>query len=301
MKLNHFPYPLIDIGVNLTSSRLFKRREDILARSLQAGVVGLVLTGTDLKNSKQLIHYTDERSSVNLKQAENLKNIEMSKELYLWSTAGVHPHDAQSTVEQSKLSQSWLEELRTLLMNDRVIAVGECGLDYDRNYSEPAIQRKVFEAQLKLAVETQKPLFLHQRAAGADFVEMLKDYADELPKRGDQLAAVVHCFTDDLNTMEKLLELGTFIGITGWICDERRGESLQKAVAHLPLQSVLVETDAPYLLPRTLKPKPKKGYNEPAYLPHIVEHLSQYMAQDVSVVAQASFENTKRLFHLELQ
>lgn len=280
-------HPLIDIGVNLSSSRLYTRYEEILSRALESGVGGLILTGTDLESSALLARFCSE-PRLNSPQ--------------LWSTAGVHPHDSAKVEAQDK---DWRETLSVLLQNDRVISVGECGLDFERDYSPRDIQRQVFESQLELAVEFQKPLFLHQRGAGETFLDLLREYAPQLPKRIDDtgehtIAAVVHCYTEGPKLMESLLELGCYIGITGWICDERRADSLRSAVTSLPLQRVLIETDAPYLLPRTLRPKPKKGFNEPCYLPHIVEHISMYLGEPVDVLERASRENTERLFSISL-
>ena len=280
--------PLIDIGVNLSNPRLIKRLDELMIKALKAQVRGMILTGTDPNNS---LNYLD-----------LIAKLEQDyPELRFWSTAGVHPHDAQEALTQTYQHGTWLQQiLYCHHLSSKVIAVGECGLDYERNYSDPAIQRQVFEQQLQLAVELQKPLFLHQRGAQHDFIAMLQNYRSDLAKRGEALAAVVHCYTDDLSTLEHLLELGCYIGVTGWIADERRAENLRNAVTHLPLNRVLIETDAPYLLPRTLRPKPKNGLNQPAYLPHIAEQLAIYMNTDVNTLITSALTNTLALFQIEL-
>jgi TatD DNase family protein len=282
------PHPLIDIGVNMSSSRLLKRREEILSRALSAHVKGLIFTGTDLESSELLCELCDSEHKGTPR---------------LWSTAGVHPHDAERVLTESPSELAWVDRLRRVHDHPSVVAVGECGLDFERNYSPPKVQRAVFEAQLRLAVEMQKPLFLHQRGAQHDFLAMLTEYLTDLPIIGPEgeRAAVVHCYTDGPELLETLVDLGCSIGITGWICDERRADLLRDAVTHLPLSRVLVETDAPYLIPRTLRPKPKKGFNEPAYLPHILEQISLYMKASVDQISLASLVNTQRLFSISLE
>ena len=287
-KLTYYS-PMIDIGVNLSNSRLMKRIDELMENALTAQVKGMILTGTDPKNSLEYI--------------ELINQLEQDfTQLKFWSTAGVHPHDAEEALTQTYQHGSWLQQILACQQSStKVIAVGECGLDYDRNYSSPRDQRLIFEQQLELAVQVQKPLFLHQRAAQSDFIDMLKTYHKDLAKRGEALAAVVHCFTDDQATLEHLLELGCYIGITGWIADERRAENLRKAVTCLPLNRVLIETDAPYLLPRTLRPKPKNGLNQPAYLPHIAEQLAIHMQTDVNALIESALHNTMSLFQIDLE
>lgn len=274
--------PLIDIGVNLTANRLARQAAEVVQRAAAAQVTGLLLTGTSLEVSVECARLTEALASP-------------SSRCELWSTAGIHPHDAEKA---QQTHPQWRGELAKLLAHPRVVAVGECGLDFERNYSPPEVQLEVFEAQLQLAVEHQYPLFLHERGAHDAFYQLLERYAPRLPQRDDALAAVVHCFTGDHATLRRYLDLGCFIGVTGWVCDERRGQALQEAVSHLPLERVLIETDAPYLLPRTLRPKPKGGTNEPAFLPHIVEQLARYMGCDANTLAAHATANTLRLFSL---
>ena len=288
MDISSPSHPLIDIGVNLSNPRLLKRLDELMLKALEADVKGMILTGTDPKNSL---------SSLDL----IIKLEQDFPKLRFWSTAGVHPHDAQEAFAQTYQHGTWLQHiLYCHHLSNKVVAVGECGLDYERNYSTPTAQREVFEQQLQLAVQLQKPLFLHQRGAQHDFIAMLKNYRNDLATRGKALAAVVHCYTDDLTTLEHLLDLGCYIGVTGWIADERRAEKLRNAVTHLPLNRVLIETDAPYLLPRTLRPKPKNGLNQPAYLPHIAEQLAIYMNTDVNTLIASALENTLDLFQINL-
>jgi TatD DNase family protein len=172
-----------------------------------------------------------------------------------------------------------------------VVALGECGLDYFRDLSPRADQRHAFAAQLALAAELGKPLFLHQRDAHADFLPVLKEH------RGRLADTVVHCFTDTQAALEDYLALGCSIGITGWVCDERRGLPLREAVKVIPDERLLVETDAPYLLPRTA-PRAAHRRNEPAYLTYVVRALAEARGQDEAHVAAVTAANARRFFRL---
>jgi TatD DNase family protein len=169
--------------------------------------------------------------------------------------------------------------------------VGECGLDFNRNYATRKEQIRAFEAQLEIAIEIQKPVFLHQRDAHEDFVSIIKGCRDELKQ------VVAHCFTGTIDEVNDYVILNMYIGITGWICDERRGQALQQAVKHVPLDRIMLETDAPYLLPRDLQQKPvEKNRNEPCFLPHIAKSVAKYMALDEAELAAAAYNNSCEFF-----
>jgi TatD DNase family protein len=199
----------------------------------------------------------------------------------------VHPHHA------SELDESGIGELARLLELPGVVAVGECGLDFFRDFSPRPVQEQAFRVQLELAARTGYPLFLHQREAHQRFLALL----DGVFPAG--AAGVAHCFTYGRREMEAYLERGLHIGITGWICDERRGSALREAVRHLPVERLLVETDAPYLLPRDLQPKPSSRRNEPCHLPHVLAVLGRWMDADSRRLAEAATENAIRLFRLD--
>lgn len=272
--MSHEPIcPLIDIGVNLTHRQFAQDRPRVIERARAAGVVQQVVTGTSLAAS----------------QASVLLAREYVGEL--WATAGIHPHNASEYDERS------LPRLRALLAErgpsdeGLVVAVGECGLDYDRDFSPRAAQRRCFVAQLALAVETGKPVFLHERAAHADFRAILAEHA------GDLVGAVVHCFTGTLAELESYLELGCTIGITGYLLDDRRAGELREAVRRLPLERLMLETDAPFLLP----PSAKKSHgrrNEPALLPLVLEGVARVTGHDREAVARATTENARQFFGL---
>ena len=268
------PYPLIDIGVNLTNSRFVKDLDGILANGQAENIARMIVTGTSVEESRAALelaaHYNDGSST-------GYGN-------YLCTTAGVHPHAASSWGIDSE------SEIRELISHAAVVAVGECGLDFNRDFSPRDQQEKCFAAQLEIAAETTKPVFLHERDAHLRFAEILKSYRDHLS------GAVVHCFTGNKRELFNYLDLDCYIGITGWLCDERRGDDLREAVRHAPLNRLMLETDAPYLTPRTIRPRPKR--NEPAYLPHILAELAELLKLPVADVAAQTLANTKSFFKL---
>ena len=198
----------------------------------------------------------------------------------------MHPHHAAAFTPQQR------DGLQTLLRQPRVVAVGECGLDYFRNLAPPAVQRTAFIAQLELAASLAKPVFLHQRDAHADFTAILREY------RGSLVGGVAHCFTGDAEQLDDYLALELYIGVTGWVCDERRGSSLRDAVPLIPANRLMLETDAPYLLPRDLKPPPRSRRNEPQYLVHIARAVAHLRDEPVASLAESSTQNAIRLFGL---
>ena len=155
-----------------------------------------------------------------------------------------------------------------------MVAVGECGLDYFRDFSPRDLQRRAFGWQLELAAATGKPVFLHQRDAHDDFIAILREH--RVSERG-----VAHCFTAGEKERDAYLELGLHIGITGWINDERRGLHLREVVKGIPADRLMIETDAPYLLPRDIRPAPKTRRNEPTYLPYVVRAIAAARGEPV--------------------
>ncbi len=259
---------LIDIGANLTHDAFDHDREAVLARAADAGVACLVVTGADRAHSPKALALARAHPGV------------------LYATAGVHPHHAVEYTDECDA------EMRALHAHPEVVAVGECGLDYFRDFSPRPAQRRAFERQLQLGADTGKPLFLHQRDAHADFVAMMRNFEGRLGP------AVVHCFTGTRAELFECLDLGWHIGITGWLCDERRGQHLRELVPHIPADRLMIETDAPYLLPRTVKPAPSHRRNEPMYLAHIVAELARDRGEDVAVTAAATTATANAFFRL---
>jgi len=257
---------MIDIGVNLTNSRFDKDRNDVIARAKEAGVTALILTGTSIEESQQA-----------QKMAQQWPQ-------YCYSTAGVHPHDAKSVEDLT------LPHIRTLAATPEVVAIGECGLDFNRDFSPRPQQEAVFEAQLALAAELNLPVFMHCRDAHERFIDILRPWRAKLP------AAVLHCFTGSEKELKECLELDLHIGITGWVCDERRGTELRDIVHLIPDDRLMIETDCPYLLPRDYRPKPKSSRNEPQFLPHIASVIAQCRQQEAVEVVCNSRATTQAFF-----
>lgn len=260
------PPPLVDIGINLAHDGYDSDRVAVIERARAAGVTRMIVTGSTLDSSQRALELARRWPGV------------------LYATAGVHPHHA------TDLSTDDLPAFRTLLREPQVVAAGECGLDYFRNYSPHDVQERAFRLQLELAIETRRPLFLHQRDAHADFVRILRDYGSALPP------AVAHCFTGTEAEAAAYLEMGLAIGITGWICDERRGHHLRAVVKRIPAQRLMLETDGPYLLPRDLEPKPASRRNEPMYLPHVCAAVAAAREEALETTAAATTATALRFF-----
>lgn len=260
---------MIDIGVNLTSNRFDKDREQVITRAQEAGLLAILLTGTNVSESK----HAAELCSMNPQ--------------FMFSTAGVHPHDADN------VSNGYLADLEQLALLPQVKAIGECGLDFNRNFSTPENQQRVFAEQVALAQRLSMPLFLHQRDAFQAWFAILEPYLSSIP------AMVAHCFTGNEAELKQCLEAGMYIGITGWVCDERRGKPLFDIVKHIPLDRLMIETDAPYLTPRNIRPKPKSSRNEPAFLPYVVTKLAEAMSCSEQDIIEYSTRNSARVFALE--
>ena len=259
---------LIDIGANLSHESFRRDRDDVIERARAAGVVQMVVTGASEEESAAASEIARTRPGV------------------LFSTAGVHPH----------LAREWRAEtgqfIRDLAVRPEVVAVGEAGLDFNRDFSPRDQQAQVFETQLEIAAELGLPVFMHERDAHGKFVEILR------PMRASLGSVVIHCFTGTVTELDAYLDLDLHVGITGWICDERRGLHLRDLVPRIPLNRLMLETDAPYLLPRDLKPKPKSRRNEPMYLPHILETVARCRQMQAAELARATFKTTAEFFAL---
>jgi TatD DNase family protein len=251
---------LVDIGANLTHPAFRDDLPQVLERARDAGVETIIATGTTPEETRKAL------------------------ELGFFTTAGVHPHHARDC------DSTTISSLRELAKHPHVVAIGECGLDFNRNYSPHPDQEKWFIAQVELALELNKPLFLHSRDAHPRFSEILRSCKVK--------TAVAHCFTGEREELHAYLDLGLYIGITGWICDERRGRHLLELVREIPRERLLLETDAPYLTPRDMQPQPKARRNEPAFLLHILKAVARALGRPADEVALETARNAGRLFSL---
>jgi TatD DNase family protein len=264
---------LVDIGVNLSSKRFNADIEDVLQRAQDAGVSQLVLTGTSVAESEAVLALCEQHRS----QFPGM----------LSATCGIHPHDAQSLNNES------MDRLRGLANHQQVVAVGETGLDFNRNLSSPRAQELAFEAQLELAIELNMPLFMHERDASRRQLEILGSYRDQFSQ------GVIHCFTGDKKTLFSYLDMDLHIGITGWVCDDRRGIELQKIVHNIPLERLMIETDAPYLLPRNMPTPPKGKRNEPAFLEYVLSGIAAVRQETPEQIAAATSATARGFFSLD--
>lgn len=258
--------PLIDIGANLTSRRFNKDLDATLTRAREAGLAHIIVTGTSLSASRDALALAHSHPG------------------FLSATAGVHPHDAKHWSPDSA------DALRDLLAESQCVATGECGLDFNRDFSPRDQQKHCFAAQMALAAEVQKPVFLHQRDAHAAFTDVLRAHRREL------CGGVVHCFTGSLDEARTYLDMDCYIGITGWLCDQRRGQALRDLVGFIPRERLLIETDAPYLTPHNLPEKPRGNRNEPAFLPYVLTRLAALVGEPEAALGNQIARNTRALF-----
>ena len=260
---------LFDIGFNFTSSAFRKDEDAVVERANLAGVKNFVITGSDVEESAQAAKLATRYTG-------------------MVSTAGVHPHLAKTWHADSS------DQLKKLAECNQVVAIGEAGLDYNRNYSTPEQQCHAFEAQLELAADLDMPIFLHERDAHDDYAKILAMYRNKISK------VVVHCFTGNQQALRTYLDLDCHIGITGWICDERRGFHLHESIKEIPANRLMIETDAPYLLPRDLPkdchPKPDGRRNEPAFLPHILAMVGKCRGVSMEQTALETTQTAKDFF-----
>ncbi len=262
---------LVDIGANLAHDSFASDFDAMLARAVAAGVEAIVVTGSCAASNEAALGFARAARHDGPK---------------LYATAGLHPHHA------ADWSDALGARIAELAREPDVVAVGECGLDYFRDLAPRSAQRHAFVAQLEQAIAAGKPVFLHQRDAHADFLAILREH------RASLRDAIVHCFTDTAEACADYLALDCHIGITGWICDERRGAHLAEVARMIPADRLLIETDAPYLLPRTLRPKPKDRRNEPAYLPAVLDAVAAARGQPAAEIGVHTRDNARRVFAL---
>jgi TatD DNase family protein len=259
---------MIDIGANLTHPSFASDLPEVLARARATGVSHIVVTGTDLGASAAAVA------------------LAASEPGFLSATAGIHPHAA------AEAPDGWQQRLLAQCAGTGVVAVGETGLDFHRNYSPADVQERVFRDQLAIAAELGLPVFVHDRDSQGRVAHVLGAFRARLPR------VVVHCFTGTAEDLAAYRDLDCHVGITGWVCDERRGQHLAALVPRIAADRLMIETDAPYLLPRTLRPAPRSRRNEPAFLPCVAARISELRGEDLGTVVAETARNAREFFGL---
>ena len=250
---------LVDTHAHLDDARYRNDREEMIQRSFAAEVNWIVTVGTDLDSSREAIALAQRHASI-------------------YAAVGVHPHHA------AQVGQDGLAELARLSEKDRVVAIGEMGLDFYRNLSPAGRQREVFIAQVELARRVNKPIIIHDRDAHAETMAILRDKAR-------QLQGVLHCFSGDLDMALQAIEMGFYISFAGPVTFQNAC-GLQALVRELPLDRLLIETDCPYLAPH-----PRRGQrNEPAYVRLVAAKIAALKGIPLERIARVTTENARQLF-----
>ena len=268
---------LTDICLNISNRQFKSDIDQVLKRAETANVSRIVVVGTDVDSSRICADWADQREQ-------------------LFATAGVHPHDADQVTDR------WLEDLRAMAMKDSVVAIGETGIDFNRNYSSRENQIACFGEQITLAQELDMPLFVHDRDSDGLVLEMLRAF-------DSSLGVVIHCFTGTAEELNRYVSAGYSIGITGWICDQKRGQGLRNMITDVPLNQLLIETDAPFLRPHNTPENWLASHHissqfkrrcEPAMLPFVLDTIAQHRTESIEEIAAATHRNAARLFNLPL-
>jgi len=256
----------IDIACNFTHDSFKDNLDEVLNNAEHAGVDKFVLLCASLDD------------------IDPIKVIQNNTPEKFFISAGIHPHHATEILEINY--DALFNKLKSINPN----AIGETGLDYFRNISPPNIQKKSFGMHIEIAKELNLPLYLHQRDAHSDFIRIIKENISNFPK------FVVHCFTGTQAELDEYLELGAYIGLTGWICDAKRNIDLRKSIKNIPIEKMMIETDSPYLIPKNLMLKPKKNINEPKYLPHIANEICELTGYELEELKSATSNNAIKFF-----
>ena len=259
------PSKLFDIGANLTHESFDKDLKEVIERAIKNSVNNICITGCNLSDSKKALEIA---------------------QLFpdnLITTCGIHPHYADSFDKKSIL------EIYDICQNTFVKAIGETGLDFNRNYSDKNKQIESFLNHIKIANKLNLPMFLHQRDAHQDFMDCINTEKPEVK-------CVVHCFTGQKNELEDYLIKDFYIGLTGWICDPKRGAHLEELIPIIPLDKLLIETDSPYLLPKNLKIKGRR--NEPGFLNEILNKVVEVRKETETEIKEALMRNSLYFFNL---
>ena len=259
-------HEIADIACNFTSDRFDNDLDEVINQAIVNNITKFGLICSRLSDIDKLLEIYNR----------------YSKDMFF--TIGVHPHHA------NEINEEYLKKLKEVINNNNPHAIGETGLDFFRNLSTYEEQIYAFEEQIKIAIDTNKPLFLHQRDSHDDFIKILRKYSSDINK------SVVHCFTGTKEQLNDYLELDCYIGVTGWICDAKRNVELRKTIKNIPLERLMIETDCPYLIPKNLDEKPKNNRNEPTYLNHIANEVAALMKKDINDIREKTYKTSLSFF-----
>ena len=259
-------HEIADIACNFTSDRFDNDLDEVINQAIVNNITKFGLICSQLSDIDKLLEIYNR----------------YSKDMFF--TIGVHPHHA------NEINEEYLKKLKEVINNNNPHAIGETGLDFFRNLSTYEEQIFAFEEQIKIAIDTNKPLFLHQRDSHDDFIKILRKYSSDINK------SVVHCFTGTKEQLDDYLELDCYIGVTGWICDAKRNVELRKTIKNIPLERLMIETDCPYLIPKNLEKKPKNNRNEPTYLNHIADEVALLMEKDINDIREKTYKTSLSFF-----
>ena len=259
-------HEIADIACNFTSERFDNDLDEVINQAIVNNITKFGLICSRLSDIDKLLEIYNR----------------YSKDMFF--TIGVHPHHA------NEINEEYLKKLKEVINNNNPHAIGETGLDFFRNLSTYEEQIYAFEEQIKIAIDTNKPLFLHQRDSHDDFIKILRKYSSDINK------SVVHCFTGTKEQLNDYLELDCYIGVTGWICDAKRNVELRKTIKNIPLERLMIETDCPYLIPKNLDEKPKNNRNEPTYLNHIANEVAALMKKDINDIREKTYKTSLSFF-----
>lgn len=256
-----------DSHCHLDDSSYTKDFEKMIMRAGEAGVTGMMTVGVTEKSSEICVHLAEQYDGI-------------------YASVGIHPHDAK------ECSEEVLKYLEKLAKSSKVKAWGETGLDFNRMHSPKNIQEKWFIRQLEYAERLNLPLIFHERDSEGRFLEIIKHH-EAKNRRG-----VVHCFSGDKKELESYLDLGLYIGITGIITMNERGETLRNLVKYIPSDKILIETDSPYLTPSPHRNKIKR--NEPSLVPAVLLKISEVTGDSKENAAEMIWNNTCRFYGINL-
>lgn len=256
---------LIDTHCHLDFERFDADRDEVVERARLAGVDQIIVPAIDQENLANVLGLTGQYDGV-------------------FAAVGIHPNSTANWQE------SWLDVVRAAAGQAKVVAIGEIGLDYHWDDSPQSIQHKAFAAQLELAADLNLPVIIHNREAGGDVIRLLA----ESPLAGRERPGVLHSFSAPWAIAQAALEMGFTIGITGPVTF-KKADDLRAVVARLPLDRIVVETDAPFLAPQQRRGK----RNEPAYIPYIVKQIAVLHDLSIEEVALQTTANARALFALE--